>query len=138
MIRLLYFSQTKNDISEDQIQNILTVARKRNAELGVTGVLLRGGGMFMQVLEGPEQAVLKLYVKILDDARHRDSRIVYITPVKDRLFGNWSMGFLNDNPLDVVTMAQLRGERSETIPAEQFSELIRNFGAKLIEQNAKA
>ena len=138
MIRLLYFSQTKQDVSEDQVQNILTVARKRNAELNITGVLLRGGGMFLQVLEGPEQAVLKLYVKILDDSRHRDSRIVYITPVKDRLFGNWSMGFLNENPLDVVTMAQLRGERAESVQAEQFSELIRKFGAKLMEQGAKA
>ncbi len=137
MLRLLYFSQTKQDVSEDQIQSILTVARKRNAELGVTGVLLQGGGMFMQVLEGPEQAVLKLYVKILDDSRHRDSRIVYITPVKDRLFANWTMGFLNDNPLDVVTMAQLRGERAESVQAEQFSELIRKFGAKLMEQGAK-
>ena len=137
MIRLLYLSQTRHDVSEDEIRSILLIARKRNAELGITGVLLHGGGMFLQVLEGPEQAVLKLYVGIIDDPRHRDCRIVYITPVKERLFGNWTMGFLNDNPLDVVSMAQLRGERSESVQAEQFSDLIRKFGSKLTEQGAK-
>ena len=138
MIRLLYFSQTKSDVTEDQIQQILLTARAKNAELNITGVLLHGGGMFLQVLEGPEQAVLKLYVKILDDSRHRDSRIVYITPTQDRMFANWSMGFLSDNPLDLVTMAQLRGERVESVQAEQFSDLIRKFGAKLMEKAAKA
>ena len=47
--------------------------------------------MYMQVLEGPERAVLGLYLKILDDRRHGGGQLIYITPTKERIFEAWSM-----------------------------------------------
>lgn len=64
MIRLLYSSQATQNITEQDIAEILEKSQKNNQEVGITGVLLYGGHLFMQVLEGPEQAVLKKYITI--------------------------------------------------------------------------
>jgi len=76
MIRLLYFSQAMNPISAEDVQDILQVSRRNNSATGLSGVLIHGGGLFMQVLEGPEQSVLRKYVKILDDKRHSNCQII--------------------------------------------------------------
>jgi len=60
MIRLLYISHATREISEAQIQDILQSSRRNNPALGITGVLVHGGAQFMQILEGPEHAVLRL------------------------------------------------------------------------------
>jgi len=72
MIRLLYISQAAPSINDEQVQDILKSSRRNNPAVGVSGVLLHGGGLFMQILEGPEDAVLRKYVRILDDRRHGD------------------------------------------------------------------
>jgi len=80
MIRLLYLSQSSSALSKEQVQKILESSRRNNPALGLTGVLIHGGGVFMQVLEGPEQAVLRMYLKILDDKRHINCKIIYTSP----------------------------------------------------------
>ncbi|MCR2746206.1 BLUF domain-containing protein [Limnobacter parvus] len=132
MIRLLYCSQAKPDFNKDTLDEILLTSRKNNSEAGITGVLVHGGGMFMQVLEGPEQAVLRTYVKILDDKRHTDSRIIHITPVKERLFSNWTMGVVEAGPLTFEHVAKLRANRLESVHADAFSQVMREFNAMLI------
>ncbi len=134
MIRLLYCSQATPGVSDDQIQNILLVARRNNKALGITGVLVHGGGMFMQVLEGPEQAVLRLYVKILDVRRHRGSRIIYNTPAKEQVFKDWSMGVINSDPLEFDHIAEFRAHRLEAVSGKAFKDLMRMFTKKLVEQ----
>ncbi len=134
MIRLLYCSQATPGMSDDQIQNILRVARRNNKALGITGVLVHGGGMSMQVLEGPEQAVLRLYVKILDDRRHRSCRLIYISPAKEQIFEGWSMGVINSDPLDFERIAGLQAHRLEAISDKAFKDLMRMFTKMLVEQ----
>ena len=92
MIRLLYISHAAPIISDEQVQDILLSSRRNNLASSITGILMYGGGMFMQVLEGPEQDVLRKYVKILDDPRHSDAQILYISPANDRIVEKWSMG----------------------------------------------
>ena len=57
----------------------LKVSTRKNVELGLTGVLVHGAEMFMQVLEGPENQVLSTYATILHDARHTDCHVILIT-----------------------------------------------------------
>ena len=90
MIRLLYISNAAPTISGQQLQDILASARRNNPAKNITGVLVHGGGLFMQVLEGPEKEVLRQYVKILDDPRHSDARIIHVSPANNRLFDKWS------------------------------------------------
>jgi hypothetical protein len=132
MIRLLYCSQAKSDFSEDVLEEILLKSRKNNRTANITGVLVHGGGLFMQVLEGPEQVVLRTYMKILDDKRHTDSRIIHITPVKERLFENWTMGVVEADPLTFEHVAKLRAKRLESVNADAFTQLIREFTGMLV------
>lgn len=131
MIRLLYCSQVKSDFSEEILKEILLTSRENNRKNRITGVLVHGGGLFMQVLEGPEQNVLRTYMKILDDKRHTDSRIIHITPVKDRLFENWTMGVIEAEPLTFENVAKLRANRLESVHADVFSQVMREFTGML-------
>ncbi|HEY1058165.1 MAG TPA: BLUF domain-containing protein [Limnobacter sp.] len=132
MIRLLYSSQAKPDTHSDLLEDILLTSRKNNAALNITGVLVHGGGMFMQVLEGPEAVVLRLYVKILDDKRHTDSRIIHITPTSTRLFPNWTMGVIEAEPLTFEEVANLRAHRVESVEGDAFTALMHKFNGLLV------
>jgi len=131
MIRLLYISQAKNVMDEEQIKNILQSSRRNNPSLGITGVLLYGGGLFMQILEGPEKNVLRQYVKILDDPRHEDSIIIYLSPANERMFEQWAMGAIYNNPLDFQHISSLRANRLESVQAIIFKSTMQEFLKKL-------
>ena len=131
MIRLLYISQAARGIAEEQVQSILNSAQRNNPAAGLTGVLVHGGGLFMQVLEGPEQAVLRQYVKILDDRRHSDCRIIHISPANDRIFEKWSMGVIDSDPFQFQHIAELRARRLETVQAKAFTDTLRGLVGRL-------
>jgi hypothetical protein len=62
-------------------------------------MLLYKGGNFLQVLEGPEEGVLRLYQKISRDPRHGDVMLLTKEPIQERQFPDWSMGFQNIDQL---------------------------------------
>jgi hypothetical protein len=131
MLRLLYISDSSEGVARNQLQNILGTSQKNNAANGLTGVLISGGNAFMQVLEGPEQAVLRTYVKILDDRRHGNCRLIYISPVSGRLFSNWSMGSIEGNLLEFQDVTQLTAQRRETVEPAAFTAVMSEFLKRL-------
>ncbi|HMN57130.1 MAG TPA: BLUF domain-containing protein, partial [Ottowia sp.] len=76
LVRLLYASRAV-DQAPSAIQAILDSARRHNADSGVTGLLVYGGGVFMQAIEGGRQAVSDLYGTISRDARHKDVALLH-------------------------------------------------------------
>lgn len=131
MIRIFYLSHAAGLVSDEQVQDILATAHRNNPRVGVTGVLVHMGGMFAQVLEGPEQAVLRLYVKIMDDRRHSDCRIVHVSPANERIFQQWSMGSIRSAPLDFQKIADLKARRQEVVSAKVFTDTMNGFVRKL-------
>jgi hypothetical protein len=131
MIRLVYISQAVVGFAEAEVQNILQSSQRNNAANGITGVLVYGGGLFMQVLEGSEHAVLRLYVKILEDRRHSDCRLIHITPTDEQIFKQWSMAVLDSDPLDFQRIGELRARRLESVQSQTFTNLMREFVKKL-------
>ena len=127
MIRILYLSQSKRDITDTQVNNILTTSKANNLTYGITGVLIYGGGLFMQVLEGPEQSTLRLYVKISEDRRHGDCKIIHITTANKQIFKKWSMAVIKCDPLQFQHIAALRENRYESVPAKYFTLLMGEF-----------
>ena len=73
------------------LDNILKTSRSNNLRVGVTGNLVCHSDLFLQMLEGPSEAVGRLYEKILADNRHAD--IVKLRDEKSelKLFPSWSM-----------------------------------------------
>ena len=94
LVRLLYASRAV-DASPAAIEAILTSARQHNHESGITGILVYGGGVFMQCLEGGRQAVNDLYGTIQRDARHKDVELLAFEEICERRFGGWTMGQVN-------------------------------------------
>jgi hypothetical protein len=131
MIRLFYISNASPTESDEQVQDILMSARRNNPANGITGVLLHGGGLFMQVVEGPEQKVLRQYVKILDDRRHDDARILHISSAHSRIFEQWSMGGIAGNPLQFQHVSQFLARRLEVVQAKTFMQTMRDFAQRL-------
>jgi hypothetical protein len=100
---LSFFSRHANDNRDPmelarEIQDILTVARRSNAQSGITGAMLYNAGRFAQVLEGPLSEVEKTFDRIMLDRRHRDVTMLQFHPIDRRNFGNWSMAFAGIGP----------------------------------------
>jgi hypothetical protein len=89
--QLIYLSdQVGSDPS--QLAAILESAVRHNREDGLTGMLLYSGGNFLQVLEGPVDAVKTTYRRILKDPRHTNCFILLEQDIPERQFSQWSMG----------------------------------------------
>lgn len=131
MIRLLYSSQARPGITEQDIAEILEQSRKNNLDSGITGVLLYGGELFMQVLEGPELAVLKKYIAICDDSRNSLNKIIHITYTEKRIFDDWSMGAIKCDPIEYQKIFDLNARATETTEPDIFRNTMRDFLRRL-------
>lgn len=95
MIHLIYASSAIAPLTEQELIDLLKQAREKNAQLGITGMLLYKGGNFLQVLEGDEEAVMSLYKTIQNDPRHRQVMTIAKRKVSERTFPDWQMAFVN-------------------------------------------
>jgi len=104
--RIHYISSFVKDLSVDEIKEISSQAAKNNAEKDITGVLMAKGGVFFQIIEGPEENIDKLFTNILKDIRHEKiiTLGIQIGDLK-RLFPNWHMKEIN---LDTTTSERLQ------------------------------
>ena len=95
MQQVIYSSAAVKDFNELELSRILLSARKTNAALGVTGMLLYHEGSFLQVLEGDEKNVEMLFERIGKDPRHSRVLILLRRSVDAPQFQDWSMGFID-------------------------------------------
>lgn len=93
LTQLVYVSRASQQFSADDLTQLLSKIRKKNLEREVTGMLLRDGGSFMQVLEGESDKLERLFEHIQKDSRHHNIVLIMERPVSKRLFPDWSMGF---------------------------------------------
>ncbi len=93
MLQIAYISTAKSNVDQALLESVLTVSRRNNEAAGITGLLVSGGRRFLQVLEGPDQAVLATYSRIQADPRHRGFVLITCQGVKERAFGDWSMAY---------------------------------------------
>ena len=76
MHTLIYSSGIEPYLGDIDISSLLYAARQSNAEHKITGILLHINGKFIQVLEGEEAPVKKLYEIIDRDRRHKNLKIL--------------------------------------------------------------
>jgi hypothetical protein len=93
LLQLMYVSTASWTLGESELTAILDISRANNRERSITGLLLHLDHGFLQILEGPEDAVLELFGDIERDARHLGIRVLIQQHISERLFGDWSMGF---------------------------------------------
>jgi hypothetical protein len=93
MLQLVYVSTAAPGVDQAMVERILARSRANNARDLLTGLLYFDGKRFMQVLEGPADAIESAYVRIAADPRHRALVVVSRRGVEAREFGAWSMAY---------------------------------------------
>ena len=91
--QVIYVSE-KTDTSCDSLTDIYDISQKNNSESGITGCLLVGSNSYLQLFEGPDSAVKKLYSKIKMDSRHKKLKKLFEQHIEEKLFSSWSMKFV--------------------------------------------
>jgi len=92
LVRLLYASTAVDDVSQEELREILSQSKVNNPGSGITGVLCSSGRIFLQLLEGGRMQVNALYNQIAADPRHGDVVILSYEEISERKFTGWSMG----------------------------------------------
>ena len=97
LYNLVYCSRACAGVGEADVAHIIGSARRHNPRLGITGLLVFGGGIFFQWLEGPRDNVTQLMELIRSDTRH-DTVVVLSDSEeeRERLFPHWDMELVSD------------------------------------------
>ncbi len=120
LYELIYTSLAVREMTKEDLNNILTVARDENKRLRITGILLYQNRTFIQLLEGEKEAVCELYKTIQNDDRHTRVTTFWEAPIESRNFAQWSMAFaeltdLKDFDPEVVSTFLEKGFTNELI-----------------------
>lgn len=107
MYRIMYLSTATVRFSDEELEQLLEVARKNNGEKNVTGLLIMKGRSFLQCLEGEKNDVLEIFGKIEKDERHDSIVQVVEEDETNRYFPKWFMGYKNINHLDAIESKKL-------------------------------
>ena len=132
---LIYVSENRlvHDRVAEEVTGILEVSRRNNALVGVTGALMFSAGCFVQVLEGPQQAVEATFERIQRDDRHGGVHVVEFEPVAQRSFSNWSMAYIG-RPDDATQDLADLGSRSGFDPRSlDGNQLLQKLVGRLLE-----
>lgn len=93
LIHIIYASEEDQILTDDVVFEILAKSRENNRKLNVTGMLLKDGASFFQVLEGEEAVVNRLFNRIEKDSRHKNIVKIICEAIPERTFADWSMGY---------------------------------------------
>jgi hypothetical protein len=120
------------EIAESELEYILIGARRKNLELGITGLLLFHSGEFIQLLEGSREAVEEVYNRhILPDRRHRKVEVCWQAPIEQRSFAQWSMGYVPLKDVDRAGYPGIEGYLAGGVAALDLSGP-ESFGRKFL------
>lgn len=79
--RLVCYSRATRPITRCERAALAAACRERNVERGLTGGLVLYRDVFLQVVEGPAEAVTSLFGRLLRDPRHAGITLVALDPV---------------------------------------------------------
>jgi Sensors of blue-light using FAD len=127
LAQLIYTSRPFG-FDEATLDDILTTARVKNAQANITGALICRADLYMQMLEGPRQALTDTFARILRDDRHVEVRLVHCADTPERLFPQWSM---RDDPPQswMWTQAEVREGAARLAPSIEALGVFRRLAA---------
>ena len=114
LLEIVYMSEPDESLSDRDIVEILEASQENNEEACITGVLFYDGRHFLQVLEGPDEAVWNVYSEILADPRHRNVVTIHEGPILKRAFNAWGMAYRRiDEDSEILRLARDQLESGE-------------------------
>ena len=94
LYHLTYRSTAIPEITIEQIEDILKIARNFNSKNDVTGCLVFSKGYFIQLLEGSKDTIKELMDHIDMDIRHTNIDILSEGEAEKKFFETWDMAYL--------------------------------------------
>ena len=122
----VYCSLASEGVDANTVARIVEQAHAANPGLGITGMLVFGGGVFFQWIEGPRDRILQLMDRIRADPRHR--QVVTLSEseeVRERLFPDWDM--------ELVTSTEIRDVLLDALASAQDEKNIRALRLTLMQ-----
>lgn len=116
--RIVYVSRAADGVGLRDCYDIIRTAHNRNSARGLTGALLFLDGCFVQVLEGPEQALRERYAAILKDPRHHGLELRFDGLVGETLFPHEWMALRGD--ADIAPALKTAHGYQPGLPADRF------------------
>lgn len=129
LIQIIYSSAAREDITEQDVRELLAQSREKNARLNISGILLFVDGSFFQVLEGEDETVAQLYKTISEDERHTNVTTIIREAIVKRAFAYWSMGYA---ALSTEEAASILGVNDFFHGGESFASLTEGRAQKLL------
>ena len=99
LVRLIYVSYSNNNMSDQDIQDILEKSQANNKKVKIGGVLIYSDRYFFQCLEGEREEINQTYLRIAKDSRHTKCVVIAYSQINSRLFPTWSMEYVALNGL---------------------------------------
>lgn len=93
MLSIVYSSAASQRFSSEELAALLEQSRKSNEQDNLTGLLVYRDGRFLQLLEGPADAVRDRMGVIEADDRHGMIRVLLEDEIEERQFPDWTMGY---------------------------------------------
>lgn len=134
---IVYCSRAAPATDQAVVDGIVHKAQRNNARLGITGLLVFGGGMFFQWLEGPRPELRRLMDSIKADRRHQNVvELSETEEVRERLFPDWAMEHVSPEDIrDVLRDAQSQATEARSI--ETLTAMLAQLDAGLLSADAR-
>ena len=86
---ICYISNKNEDLSNDELDDLLKYLVKKNDEIHISGILMLKNNHFFQIMEGEADTVNNLYDVIKKDLRHHGLIKLLETSITDRIFEDY-------------------------------------------------
>ena len=95
IFHLLYISKETSPLKEEDLIKIVNKSIAKNKIKNITGMLVKNGNFFLQLLEGEKQEVMKVLKIISKDKRHSKLKTLLTYQDSKRIFPSWYMGLVD-------------------------------------------
>ena len=110
----VYCSRAAEGVDDVEVGRIIEWSQRRNVARDITGVLVFGGGVFFQWIEGPPAEVENLIASLHGDPRHYDIVTLNRSVEKrERLYPNWEMERVGADDIRAVLQEALGSAEDE-------------------------
>ena len=89
-----YTSLASPGLQPHQLDSILQTSRRNNSRDALTGLLMFNGAAFTQTIEGPADTIDCVLWRLATDERHCEMEVRDERTVRQRIFPDWSMGYV--------------------------------------------
>jgi Sensors of blue-light using FAD len=128
--QILYCSLCSEPMTQREIEQLAATASNLNRMDHITGMLMHADGVFVQLIEGPREAINHLWARILRDSRHMGVvQLYYLREVESRVCEGWGMQLVDRQSLqEMIHDARteiVNGRKTAWAPAiERMDELL--------------